>query len=147
MLLAAVVVALVVVVRNAGRVKPPEPPVVIGQVEADTTLARFPRTMRARLNRLEGRFAKYRDTVPELTPAQDSLADECVAGFAAVREELAALDTLRGARVRAEAARAIRERYNRLREKVNAFTRTAIEAVPEPDLDSLDVELKRLLEG
>lgn len=145
-LLGAIAVALVVVVRNARRVKPPEPAVVLGPVVGDTTLLRFPRTMSVRLRRLEERFAKYRDTVPELTPAQESLAAECVAGFATVRERLAGMDSLRGAQARARSARAIRERYNRLRDAVNDFTRSAREVIPEPDLDSLDVELWRLLD-
>jgi hypothetical protein len=146
LLVAAIAVALVVVVRNARRVRPPKPQVLLGAVVGDTTLSRFPRTMRTRVRRLEERFARYRDTVPDLTPTQDSLAEECSAGFAAVGEGLAGLDTLRGAQVRARAARAIRGRYNRLRDAVNDFTRSAREFIPEPDLDSLDVELRRLLD-
>lgn len=142
---AAVVAALVVVIQNSRRVTPPEPPVAIGNIPADTTLSRFPRTMRRRLRRIENRYEKYRDTVPELTGVQDSLAPLCESGFVRIREALATLDTLQGYQDRAALARDIRKTYNGVRDAVNEFTKAALEAIPEPDLDSLDIELQKLL--
>jgi hypothetical protein len=80
-----------------------------------------------------------------LTEVQDSLAPVCESGFVRIRAGLEELDTLQGYRDRAALARDIRTVYNGVRDAVNEFTKAALEVIPEPALDSLDIELQKLL--
>ena len=142
----ALVIAVVVVVRSATRIRPVPVPKGLEQSEPDTGLVRFRAGMRRRLGKLERRFCGFRDTAGSYTPEQESLMKVCDSGLVLIRDELEVLDTLTGGRQRVAFAQTVKQEYVDLKMSVYRFTKLSLQAEPEPDLDSLDLELQRLLD-
>ncbi len=143
--LAALGVAVYVVVRGTKRMAPVEVPKHLVPAAPDTSLVRFRRGTRNRLKKLERRFARFRDTIVEFTPEQESLVCFIDSGFVAIRADLAIIDTLSQSASRVEFAREIKQDYIDLKKSVYRFSRSYIESVPELDPDSLDQELQKVL--
>jgi len=141
----AVGAAVGVVVRASRRIQPVEVPHNLVPQTPDTAFVRFRRGKRRQLAKLERRYQKYRDRDSVHTAEQDSLIRVIDSGFAAVRAELAVLDTLTAGRARIELAKRIRTAYAELKKPVYRFTGTFAPAVPDVNPDSLDEVLRRLI--
>jgi len=149
--IAAVIVAVVgmglaafVVVRSAGRIQPPRPPVNLAPVPADQELALFKRNLKRRVTNLSRRFDEFRLNSEQMTPEQESLALTCESSFARIRREIGVMDTIMSARLAQKSRREIVEQYRVLKESVSFFARTFMQK-SLPDLESLDRELEQLL--
>lgn len=140
---AGIVLAALVVGRNARRITLPEPKVKTVNVSADASFRAFRRDLRRRSAKVRRRFDKHYAGTSSLTPAQDSLAQECLARFSRLEQACAALDTFSTARGTDAQKRAAMEEYRALLNSVRAFVRTTT-FVALPDLDSLDRELQKL---
>ncbi|OYD15112.1 hypothetical protein CH330_06605 [candidate division WOR-3 bacterium JGI_Cruoil_03_51_56] len=141
----AVAVAVLIVVKNSRRIKPATIPVTLKPIPPDTAVVRGPKVIKRRLKKLDRYYKRHRDKIVNPSPEQESLALICDSGFARIRAGLAVLDTLRGMRARAAEFRNTRQNYRTLKKIVYKFAKASVDSVVEPDLDSLDRELHRLL--
>lgn len=139
-----IVLAIVVVARNARRIILPEPVVRHTTVSADAKFAAFRRDLRRRLVKVKRRFDKHYPASTPLSPEQESLAQRCIIGFRRMEEICASLDTFRAARNAEPHQRLAMQEYRQLLEDVRNLARS-LTKTEFPDLDSLDRELRKLI--
>ncbi|MGQ9708683.1 MAG: hypothetical protein ACUVUR_07425 [bacterium] len=145
-LLLVLIGAVVVVVKNAGRVQVGPAPVVFGPIPTDTTMARQRSQLQKGIERLERRLTEYRRKVDRLAVHQDSLFQLCTSGLARLWNEFAELENVDNYAERKERFAKTREDYVRLREVVTDFVRSIDSMVSKARIDSLDEEFKRLIQ-
>jgi len=138
--------AVLVVVKNAGKVQVGPAPVVLGPIPTDTTMARARNQLQRGIERLERRLTEYRGKVERLAPDQDALFSVCTAGLARLWNEFAELENASNYTERKERFAKTRKDYVQLREMVNDFARSVDSTVSRAGLDSLDEEFKKLIQ-
>ncbi len=144
-LLLVLIGAVVVVVKNAGKVQVGPAPVVLGPIPTDTTMAGSREQLRRGIERLEKRLNEYRQMADTLTPYQDSLFTLCSAELARLWNAFAQVEDASTYAIRKERFSKTREAYVQLREKVSDFVRSVDSTVSKIGLDSLDKELEKLI--
>jgi hypothetical protein len=136
--------ALFGVARNLGRVQPAVLPLALKTPPPDTGLALFRASIRRKTQNLSARCQSRRKSLAgRMTPAQDSLSEECDSAIAEVVRRVAAFDTTSRANRKADAD-SVRAAYGRAKLAVRAFTRSEQQIAPTGD-DSLDREIRRLI--
>lgn len=138
--------AIVVVVKNIGRVQVGPAPVSLAPIPTDTTLARQRRQLQRGIERLERRLAQYRQRIESLTPEQDSLYRLCAEGLAQLWNEFSAVEAATSYAERKERYSQTRRHYVKLRDLVTDFVRAVDSTVSRISIDSLDREFQRLIE-
>ena len=141
---AALVAALLVVVRSLHRVQPGDVPASLRPETPDTGFTIFRARMRRQANGLATHCRlKRRQLGNNITPAQDSLGRECDSASTEILRQIAAFDTVRPAG-RKKAADSITAMYDRARLKLRAFIHSGLpgDTISE---DSLDKELRGLI--
>jgi|UniRef100_A0A7V3PSE5 hypothetical protein len=137
--------AIVVVVKNAGRVQVGPAPIVLGPIPTDTTMARPRNQLQKGIERLEKRLTQYYQKLNSPTPAQDSLYRICQEGIARLWKEFSAVEAANSYQERKELFSRTRKNYVSLRDLVTDFVRSVDSTVSRASLDSLDIEFKRLI--
>lgn len=141
---AAVVVAALVVAKNARRVSTGPVPVALQAVPTDTGLTAFRVGLWRKTKALERRSeGKMKLLDGELSPAADSLLKLSRAGIAGLLAGLARLDSVPESGRKA-AQDSLKAEYERVKADVNAFTRLRM-AGSVPNEDSLDEEVRKLI--
>jgi hypothetical protein len=141
--LAALVPAGYLVLRNAGKVGTGPVPGYLKPVAPDTGLRRFRFSYGIRLRRLEAKYRRHTSGSDTLNAHQDSLAAGCSSAIAHTRTVLGSMDSCRTDRSLKVLADSVRLWYDSSRSVVKAFIRALNK--PELDDDSLDAELKSVL--
>jgi hypothetical protein len=137
--------AIVVVVKNAGKVQVGPAPLVLGPIPTDTTMARPRQQLQKGIERLERRLTQYRQKVDTLSAAQDSLYRICQEGLARLWNEFSAVEAATRYQERKQLYSQTRKNYVELRELVTDFVRSIDSTVSRATLDSLDQEFERLI--
>lgn len=148
LLVMTVVAAAVIIVRNAPRIEPVQPPVHLRPQPPDIGLRRFRRSTRTRLRNAESRYERYRQQVATPTPEQESLSTVIAAELSGIRAEVYRLDSLARTADDREMNRhrePLLQRRRELFNTVSAYVRTVLETQEGPELDALNRELEWLL--
>ncbi|MFO7675923.1 MAG: hypothetical protein R6X12_06385 [bacterium] len=144
MLVMMVIAAGVVVVRGARRIAPVDVPLHLQSQPPDVGLRRFRAGTTRRLARLEDRYERFRVRVTEPTVEQDSLAGVIAAELDGIRAGLAETETITDQRELNRRRGPLFSRYKALVNTVSRYVRTILKS-EGPELDSLDLEIERLL--
>lgn len=144
-LLLVLTTAVVVVVKNAGRVQIGPAPVPLGPITPDTTMSRARRQLARGITRLERRLQEYRGKIETLSFYQDSLYRSCSLGLKQLWIEFAAVESARSYAERKPLFTKARKRYVELRNSVNDFVFSVDSAISGRVLDSLDQEFRKLI--
>lgn len=140
----ALAAALYIILKSLRRVTPEPIPVALQTAPPDTALVLFRASMGRKVRMLEIRCrVKRKQLAGGLNPEQDSLSRECDSAIVSIRTHITALDSVRRENRKA-AADSVKAEYARVKEKVNAFTRSGMGGEEVSD-DSLDRELKKLI--
>lgn len=137
--------AVVVVVRNASRVKPGTASLYLGPVPRDTLMRRAQRKFRQGLVRLEKRMAGYRQYAATPSERAERLSRFCDSAMQELRMQAARFETTATAARRKKYFYTVDSTYVALRDSVNAFGRETGASEAGLDVDSLDRQFERLL--
>lgn len=141
---AAVVVAVLVVIRNARKVSPGPVPNALQSPTTDTTFAGFRAGLWRKTKALEKRYIGREQLLQgKLTPPEDSLLQLSRAGTRRIFAGLARLDSVPVAGRKA-AQESLKAEYEVVKSHVNAFARLGREGSMISE-DSLDAEVRKLI--
>jgi hypothetical protein len=144
-LLLVLTLAVIVVVKNAGRVQIGPAPVPQAPILPDTTMDRVRRQLARGIKRLERRLQEYRGKIETLSFYQDSLYKSCSLGLKQLAIEFAAVESARSYAERKPIFSRARKMYVELRNSVNDFALSVDSAITGRVLDSLDQEFRKLI--
>ncbi|MGQ9678034.1 MAG: hypothetical protein ACUVUD_01975 [bacterium] len=137
--------AVIVVIKNVGRVQLGPAPVTINPITPDTTMSRVRRQLTRGITRLEKRLYQYRGKIDTLTFYQESLYKMCSLDLKELRKDFAMVESARSYDMRKSLFTATRKRYVALRNMVNDFALSVDSAISGRVLDSLDREFQKLI--